>query len=613
MTVNGWLQILFFFVIILLVTKPLGVFMAHVFDRKKTFLDPVLRPVERLIYKLTGVNEEREMRWTEYAVTMLLFSVVSMLVLYLIQRLQGYLPLNPQHLPGVDSNASSTGAFAGSAFNTAASFTTNTNWQSYVPEVTMSYLTQMAGLAYHNFISAATGIALAIAFIRGIARREMQTLGNFWVDMTRAALWVCLPFCIVGALVLVAGGVPQNLRPYDKAQLVDKGITIEVDKKDANGNVINDAQGNPVKENQPVTEQTIAQGPVASQEFIKEWGTNGGGFFNTNSAHPFENPTPFTNLLEMIAIFAVAAGLTYTLGRMTGSQKHGWAVFAAMAVLFFAGVVVAYWAEAKGNPLLAGVDQTTSVAQSGGNMEGKEVRFGLANSTLWATITTDASCGAVNSMHDSYTPLGGMVPLANIMLSEVVFGGVGAGMYGVLIYVVLAVFIAGLMVGRTPEYLGKKIESYDVKMAMLVVLVFPLVILIFAAISGVSPGFGTSQIANPGPHGLSEILYAFTEGAGNNGSAFAGISANTLWYNTTIGITMLIGRFMMIIPMLAVAGNLATKKIVPPSLGTFPVTTPLFTTLLVSVILIVGALTFFPALSLGPIVEHLLMQAGKTF
>src|SRR6185503_386150 len=613
MTINGWLQILFFFVIILLITKPLGIFMAHVFNREKTFLDPVLRPFERLIYKLTGVNEEREMRWTEYAVTMLLFSVVSMLVLYLIQRLQGYLPLNPQQLPGVDSNASSTGAFAGSAFNTAASFTTNTNWQSYVPEVTMSYLPQMAGLAYHNFISAATGIALAIAFIRGIARREMQTLGNFWVDMTRAALWVCLPFCIVGALVLVAGGIPQNLRPYDKAQLVDKGITIEVDKKDANGNVINDAQGNPVKENQPVTEQTIAQGPVASQEFIKEWGTNGGGFFNTNSAHPFENPTPFTNLLEMIAIFAVAAGLTYTLGRMTGSQKHGWAVFAAMAVLFFAGVVVAYWAEAKGNPLLAGVDQTTSVAQSGGNMEGKEVRFGLANSTLWATITTDASCGAVNSMHDSYTPLGGMVPLANIMLSEVVFGGVGAGMYGVLISVVLAVFIAGLMVGRTPEYLGKKIESYDVKMAMLVVLVFPLVILIFAAISVVSPSFGTSQIANPGPHGLSEILYAFTEGAGNNGSAFAGISANTLWYNTTIGITMLIGRFMMIIPMLAVAGNLATKKIVPPSLGTFPVTTPLFTTLLVSVILIVGALTFFPALSLGPIVEHLLMQAGKTF
>ncbi len=613
MTLNGWLQILVFFLIILAITKPLGLFMVHVFNRERTFLDPVLRPVERLIYRLTGVNEEREMRWTEYAVTMLLFSAVSMLVLYLIQRLQGYLPFNPQNLPGVDASASSTGAFVGSAFNTAASFITNTNWQSYVPEVTMSYLTQMAGLAYHNFVSAAVGIALAIAFIRGIARREMQTIGNFWVDMTRAALWVCLPFCIIGALVLVAGGIPQNLRPYDKAQLMDKGITIEIDKKDANGNVITDAQGNPVKESQPVTEQTIAQGPVASQEFIKEWGTNGGGFFNTNSAHPFENPTPFTNFLEMIAIFAVSAGLTYTLGRMTGSQKHGWAVFAAMAVLFFAGVTVAYWAEAKGNPLLTGVDQTTSTKQSGGNMEGKEVRFGLANSTLWATITTDASCGAVNSMHDSYTPLGGMVPLSNIMLSEVVFGGVGAGMYGILIYVVLAVFIAGLMVGRTPEYLGKKIESYDVKMAMLVVLVFPLVILIFAAISVMSPSFGTSQIANPGPHGLSEILYAFTEGAGNNGSAFAGISANTLWYNTTIGLTMLIGRFMMIIPMLAVAGNLARKKIVPPSLGTFPVTTPLFTTLLVSVIVIVGALTFFPALSLGPIVEHLLMNAGKTF
>ena len=613
MTLNGWLQILFFFAIIVVVTKPLGLFMAHVFNREKTFLDPGLRPIERLIYRLTGVNEEHEMRWTEYAVTMLLFSVVSMLVLYLIQRLQGYLPLNPQQLPGVDSSASSTGAFVGSAFNTASSFTTNTNWQSYVPEVTMSYLTQMVGLAYHNFMSAAVGIALAIAFIRGIARREMQTIGNFWVDMTRAALWVCLPFCIVGALVLVAGGLPQNLRPYDKAQLVDKGITVEVDKKDGNGNVITDAQGNSVKENQPVTEQTIAQGPVASQEIIKEWGTNGGGFFNTNSAHPFENPTPFTNLLEMIAIFAVSAGLTYTLGRMTGSQKHGWAVFGAMAVLFFAGIAVAYWAETKGNPLIAGVDQTTSTAQSGGNMEGKEVRFGQANSTLWATITTDASCGAVNSMHDSYTPLGGMVPLANIMLSEVVFGGVGAGMYGILIYVVLAVFIAGLMVGRTPEYLGKKIESYDVKMAMLVVLVFPLVILVFTAIAVVSPGFGTSQIANSGPHGLSEILYAYTEGAGNNGSAFAGISANTLWYNTTIGITMLVGRFMMIIPMLAVAGNLATKKIVPPSLGTFPVTTPLFTTLLVSVIVIVGALTFFPALSLGPIVEHLLMYAGKTF
>ncbi|HYX29238.1 MAG TPA: potassium-transporting ATPase subunit KdpA [Pyrinomonadaceae bacterium] len=612
MTLNGWLQILAFFALVLAVTKPLGVFMAHVFNREKTLLDPMLRPIERLIYKLTRVDETREMHWTEYAITMLLFSLVSMGLLYLIQRVQGHLPFNPQHLPGVDSNASATGKFVASAFNTAASFTTNTNWQSYVPEVTMSYLTQMAGLAYHNFVSAAVGIALAIAFIRGIARREMQTIGNFWVDMTRAALWVCLPFCLVGALVLVAGGIPQNVKPYDTAQLVEKQ-TVEVDKKDGAGNVITNPDGTNQKEKQVVNTQTIAQGPVASQEFIKEWGTNGGGFFNTNSAHPFENPTPFTNLIEMLAIFAVSAGLTYTLGRMTGSQKHGWAVFAAMAVLFFAGIAVAYWAEAKGNPLMAGVDQTTSAMQSGGNMEGKDVRFGIANSTLWATITTDASCGAVNSMHDSYTPLGGMVPLSNIMLSEVVFGGVGAGMYGILIYVVLSVFIAGLMVGRTPEYLGKKIESYDVKMAMLVVLVFPLVILVFAAISVVSPSFGTSAVANPGPHGLSEILYAFTEGAGNNGSAFAGISANTIWYNTTIGITMLIGRFFMIIPMLAVAGNLARKKIVPPSLGTFPVTTPLFTTLLISVIVIVGALTFFPALSLGPIVEHLLMYAGKTF
>jgi K+-transporting ATPase ATPase A chain len=604
MTFNGWLQILFFFALIFAVTKPLGIFMARVFSRERTFIDPVLRPLERLIYKLTGVKEDREMRWTEYAAAMLLFSVVSMVVLYLIQRLQGVLPFNPQELAGIEPSSS---------FNTAASFTTNTNWQSYMPEVTMSYLTQMAGLAFHNFVSAAVGIALAIAFIRGIARREKETIGNFWVDMTRAVLWVCLPFCLVGALVLVASGVPQNLRPYDKAQLVDTGITVEVDKKDADGNVVNDADGNPVKETQAVTEQVIAQGPVASQEFIKEWGTNGGGFFNVNSAHPFENPTPLTNLLEMFAIFAVSAGLTYTLGRMAGSQRHGWAVFAAMSVLFFAGIFVSYWAEAQGNPLLAGVDQTTSALQSGGNMEGKEVRFGLANTTLWATITTDASCGAVNGMHDSFTPLGGLVPLANIMLSEVVFGGVGAGLYGVLIYVVLSVFIAGLMVGRTPEYLGKKIESYDVKMAMLVVLVFPLTILIFAAISSVSPDFGTSQLNNQGPHGLSEILYAFTSGTGNNGSAFAGISANTYWYNTTIGVSMLVGRFLMIIPMLAIAGNLARKKTVPPSPGTFPVTTPLFTVLLVSVILIVGALTFFPALSLGPIVEHLLMRAGQTF
>jgi len=599
MTANGWLQIVLFLVLVFLVTKPLGIFMARVFNREKTFMDPVLRPVERLLYRLTGVDEDYEMRWTEYALSMLLFSLVSMVVLYLMQRLQGYLPFNPQKFGAVSPTHV--------AFNTAASFTTNTNWQVYAGETTMSYFTQMAGLAYHNFVSAAVGIALAIAFIRGIARRQMQTIGNFWVDMVRSCLWVLLPFCIVGALILVSQGVAQNLRPYDTVKLVEP---MQVAKVGADGKPLVDSQGKPVMET--VTDQTIAQGPVASQEVIKEFGTNGGGFFNANSAHPFENPTPLSNLIELVLIFAIGAGLTYTLGRMTGSPAHGWAVWAAMAILFLAGVTVAYWAESRGNPLLAGTNQQASALQPGGNMEGKEVRFGIANSALFATVTTDASCGAINGWHDSYTPLGGMVPLVNIMLSEVIFGGVGAGMYGMLIYIVLAVFIAGLMVGRTPEYLGKKIEAYDVKMAMLVVLVFPLVILTFAAISSIN-GFGTSSISNPGPHGLSQILYAFVSGAGNNGSAFGGLTANTLWYDATMGVTMLAGRFLMIIPMLAIAGNLAGKKYVPPSLGTFPVTTPLFTFLLIGVIVIVGALTFFPALSLGPILEHLLMTAGKTF
>ena len=614
MTTNGWLQILIYIAIVIALAKPIGVFMTRVFNGERTFLHPVLRPIERLLYRLTGVDEKREMHWTEYAVAMLLFSVVSLVLLYLIQRLQGYLPFNPQKLPGVDSSTSATGGFVASAFNTAVSFTTNTNWQSYVPEVTMSYLTQMGGLAYHNFASAATGIILAIAFIRGIARREMQTIGNFWVDFVRCNLYVLLPVCVIGALLLVSQGVVQNLRPYDTAKLLETQ-TIEVDKKDASGNVLTNPDGSNQKESKEITEQTIAQGPVASQEFIKELGTNGGGFFNANSAHPFENPTPFTNFIEMLAIFAIGAGLTYTLGRMTGSQKHGWAVLAAMVVVFLAGVITAYWSEARGNPILSrlGADQSITATQSGGNMEGKEVRFGLASSALFATATTDASCGAVNSMHDSFTPLGGLVPLVNIMLGEIIFGGVGSGLYGMLIFVVLSVFIAGLMVGRTPEYLGKKIESYDVKMSMLYVLIFPLVILVFTAISLLSPGFGTSQLNNAGPHGLSEILYAFTSGTGNNGSAFAGISANTYWYNTTIGVAMLVGRFLMIVPMLAIAGNLGRKKLVPPSLGTFPVTTPLFTVLLVSVILIVGALTFFPALSLGPIVEHFLMHSGTTF
>lgn len=599
MTANGWFQILFFLLLVFLVTKPVGIFLTKVFNRERTFLDPILRPIERLLYRLTGVDENREMRWTEYAISMLLFSAVSMIVLYLMERLQYYLPLNPQKFVGVNTPAL--------AFNTAASFTTNTNWQNYSGETTMSYLTQMAGLAYHNFMSAAVGIVLAIAFIRGIARRQMQTIGNFWVDLVRCNLWVLLPACIVGALVLVSQGVIQNLKPYDTVKLVEP---MQVQKTGPDGKPMVDAQGKPVMDT--VTAQNIAQGPVASQEIIKELGTNGGGFFNANSAHPFENPTPLSNLIELVAIFTIGGGLTYTLGRMTGSQRHGWAVWAAMAILFFAGVVVAYWAEARGNPLLAGTYQHATALQTGGNMEGKEVRFGIANTALWATVTTDASCGAINGWHDSFTPLGGLVPLANIMLSEVVFGGVGAGMYGMLIDIILAVFIAGLMVGRTPEYLGKKIEAYDVKMAMLFVLIFPLVILGFAAISVVY-NFGTSSITNPGPHGLSQILYMFTSSAGNNGSAFAGLTTNTLWYNTAGAITMLIGRFFMIIPMLAVAGNLAQKKYVPPSLGTFPVTTPLFTVLLIGVIVIVGALTFFPALSLGPVLEHLLMAAGKTF
>ena len=603
MTLNGWLQIAFFTLAVLAVTKPLGIFMTRVFSREKTFLDPVFRPVERLLYKLTGVDEEHEMRWTEYAISMLFFSVVSMVLLYLIQRMQGFLPLNHQ-LPG---GAKLPGVPPDLAFNTAASFSTNTNWQSYVPETTMSYLTQMVGLAYHNFVSAAVGIALAIAFIRGVARKEKDTIGNFWVDTTRAGLWVLLPMCLVYALFLVSQGVVQNFKPYDTVKLVEPQ---QVQRVGTDGKPVVGPDGKPVMDT--VTDQTIAQGPVASQEAIKMLGTNGGGFFNTNSAHPFENPTPLSNFFQMLSIFAISAGLTYTLGKMTGSPRHGWAVWWAMTVLFLAGVITVYWAEARGNPLLAGLDQHASATQSGGNMEGKEVRFGIVNSSIFATVTTDASCGAVNAMHDSLTPLGGMVPLVNIMLGEVVFGGVGAGMYGILIFIVLSVFIAGLMVGRTPEYLGKKVEGYDVKMAMLSILVLPTVVLFLSAVSLLEP-YGASSITNPGPHGLSQVLYAFTSGAGNNGSAFGGLNANTRWYNMSLGYDMLIGRFLMIVPALALAGNLARKKIVPPSPGTFPVDTPLFTVLLISVIIIVGALTYFPALSLGPILEHLLMHAGKTF
>jgi K+-transporting ATPase ATPase A chain len=590
MTANGWFQIGFYLLVIFLLTKPVGVFMTRVFNRDKTFLDPVLRPIERVVYRLTGVDEKHEMRWTEYAIAMLLFSGVSMALLYVIERTQKWLPFNPQKFPNVEP---------GLAFGTAASFTTNTNWQAYSGESTMSYLTQMAGLAYHNFASAAVGIVLAIAVIRGIARKETDKLGNFWVDTTRCLLWVLLPICVVGSLVFVSQGVVQNLKPYTTVQLTEPQ-TVQV--TGADGKV----------STQTVTQQVIAQGPVASQEVIKEFGTNGGGFFGANSAHPFENPTPLSNFFQLVLIFAIPSGLTYTLGRMTGSQRHGWAVWAAMTFLFFVGVATAYWAEARANPLLAGVNQNASAMHSGGNMEGKEVRFGIANSALFATVTTDASCGAVNSQHDSYTPLGGMVPLINIMLGEVVFGGVGAGLYGIVVFVILAVFIAGLMVGRTPEYLGKKIESYDVKMAMLAILILTFTILGFSAVAIVKP-FGTSSISNPGPHGLSQVLYAYVSSTGNNGSAFGGLNVNTMWYNTSTAVAQLLGRFFMIIPVLAIAGSLAKKKTVPESAGTFPVTGGLFSGLLVSTILIVGALTFFPALSLGPILEHLLMSAGKAF
>jgi K+-transporting ATPase ATPase A chain len=590
MTANGWFQIGLYVLVLFLITKPIGVFLARVFEREKTVLDPLLRPVERLIYRLCGVDQNREMRWTEYGTTMLVFSTVSLVLLYLVERLQYWLPWNPQSLVNVAPDL---------AWNTAVSFTTNTNWQAYTPETTMSYFTQMAGLAYHNFASAAVGIALAIAVIRGVARYESKTIGNFWVDLTRCFLWVLLPVCLLGSLVLISQGVVQNLKPYATVRLIEPQ-TVQTQGPD--GKAIS----------QTVTHQVIALGPTASQEVVKMFGTNGGGFFYANSAHPFENPTPFTNFFEMLLIFAIPSGLTYTLGRMTKSQGHGWAVWSAMTTLFLVGVTAAYWAEASGNPQLAGVDQTASAFHSGGNMEGKEVRFGIANSALFATATTDASCGAVNSMHDSYTPLGGMVPLVNIMLGEVIFGGVGSGLYGILVFVILAVFIAGLMVGRTPEYLGKKIEAFDVKMAMLSVLISSLTILVFAAIAVVAK-FGTSSISNPGPHGLSQILYAYTSAAGNNGSAFGGLNANTLWYNTSTALAMLLGRFFVVIPILAIAGNLAQKKSAPASLGTFPVTGPLFTILLICTILIVGALTFFPALSLGPILEHLLMLSGKAF
>ena len=573
MTAIGWLQILVFFAAIVAVTKPLGIYMFRVFEGDRQPLPRTFGRLERLCYRLSGVDPRKEHTWKQYAFALLAFSAAGLIVTYLIQRLQHVLPFNPQHMGAVEPT---------SAFNTAASFTTNTNWQGYSGESTMSYLSQMAGLAWHNFTSAAAGICVALALGRGFARRPgpdgAKTLGNFWVDLIRGIVYVFLPLSIVFGLVLVSQGVIQNLSPYADA------TTLEGAK------------------------QTIALGPVASQEAIKQLGTNGGGFFNANAAHPFENPTPFTNFLSMFMIFAIPSALTYTYGRMARDQRHGWAIWGAMSILFFAGVVACYHFEAQGNPALAGLP----VDQAIGNMEGKEARFGVSASALYATVTTDASCGAVNAMHDSFTPLGGLVPLANIQLSEVVFGGTGAGLYGMLIMVVLTVFIAGLMVGRTPEYLGKKIESKEMKLAMLYALIFPLLILGFSAWSAVTP-YGVSSLNNGGPHGLMEILYAYSSGAGNNGSAYAGLNANTPWYNVSLGIDMLAGRFLMIVPALGIAGSMVGKKVVPPSAGTFPTNGGTFAVLLVSVVVVVGALTFFPALSLGNIVEHFAGLNGKVY
>ncbi|HKR10343.1 MAG TPA: potassium-transporting ATPase subunit KdpA [Gemmatimonadaceae bacterium] len=571
MTANGWLQILFFCAVLVAVTKPIGVYLVKVYDGSYSWLGFLERP----IYRICGIDDKEDQHWTDYAVGLLLFSAATMLITYLALRVQGILPLNPQHFPGVVDRQS---------FETAASFTSNTNWQSYVGEQVMSYFSQMTQLAMHNFASAAVGMAVAIAVIRGISRRSAGNIGNFWVDTVRGTLYVLLPFSLVLALLMVQQGVIQNFSAYVTATTVEGA------------------------------KQIIAMGPVASQEAIKQLGTNGGGFFNANAAHPFENPTPWSNFLSMIAIFLIPSGLTYALGRMVKHQRHGWAVWAAMFILFFAGVSTAYWAEARGNPIHAdrGVDVHASALQPGGNMEGKEVRFGIANSALYATVTTDASCGAVNAMHDSFTPIGGLVPLLNMQLGEVIFGGVGAGLYGMLLMVVLTVFIAGLMVGRTPEYLGKKIRSREIRMVMLAVLAAPVVILGFTAVAAVLPA-GLKGLNNGGPHGFSEILYAFTSTFANNGSAFAGLTGTTYFYNTTLGIATLIGRFAVIVPALALGGFLSERKIIAESAGTFPVASPLFVGLLIGVILIVGALTFFPALALGPIVEHFLMVARSLF
>jgi K+-transporting ATPase ATPase A chain len=596
---SGWIQLTLYCVALAAITKPMGLYLMQVLDAGgRTWFDPIVKPLERLTYRLMGVHSDREHDWKQYTLAMLLFSLVGCVFTYTILRLQHWLPLNLQGLGSLSPDL---------AFNTAVSFTTNTNWQSYGGESTLSYFAQMVGLAFHNFVSAATGIAIAAALVRGIARHSAKTIGNFWVDLVRVTYYLLLPICLVFAVFLVSQGMIQNFKPYTKAKLVEP-CKIQVAKVDDKGNAVLDKGGKAMMEEQTVPEQVIAQGPMASQVAIKMLGTNGGGFLNANAAHPFENPTPLSNFLQMLSIFSIGSGLTWYLGRMVKNQRHGWAVWAAMMILFLGGTLLCWWAEARGNP----IHQQLGVAAADGNMEGKEVRFGIFNSALFATITTDASCGAVNSMHDSFTALGGFVPLFNIQLGEIIIGGVGAGLYGMLVFVVLAVFIAGLMVGRTPEYLGKKIQAYEVKMAMLALLVLAIDILGFAAWGAVSR-WGLAGLNNAGPHGLSEILYAFSSGTGNNGSAFAGLSANTPWYNTTLGLAMLIGRFLMIVPVLAMAGSLAQKKIAPASAGTFPVSGGTFVVLLLGTILLVGALNFLPALTLGPIVEHFLTLQGKLF
>ena len=574
-TLNAVLQVLLYLLLILLITKPLGLYMYKIFNGERTWLSPVVVPIEHFFYRLCGINPEGEQKWWEYVIAMLVFSVAGMLLTYLILRTQQWLPFNPQGLPNVEPQL---------AFNTAASFTTNTNWQNYAGEITMSYFSQMVALVFHQFASAATGIALAVALVRGLARRSARTLGNFWVDFTRAILYLLLPISIVGALIYVSQGMIQNLSPYTVLHTLD-GQT-----------------------------QTIAQGPVASLEIIKNLGTNGGGFFNTNSAHPFENPSAFTNLLIMLSVFSIPAGMFYMFGKWVGNTKQGWVLWVASAIIFLIGVSVVLTSEQVGNPLLTsvGANQVVSDTQAGGNMVGKEVRYGITESAMFATMTTDTSCGCVNSFHDSYTPLGGLVLIADIALGEVVFGGVGAGLLGMLMFAIIAVFIAGLMVGRTPEYLGKKIERKEIMMAALALLILPASVLGFSAVASVLPQ-GVSSILNPGPHGLTEILYQYTSANGNNGSAFAGLNGNTPYYNWTGGIAFLIGRFAFLIPIMAFGGSLVKKRVVPAGLGTFPTTGPLFVGLLIGVILIVGALTYFPAYSLGPIVEQLLMQAGKVF